>query len=171
MSVSTSFSELDLIRPSGARFGEVVNIELYVANGESEDFIGSHKRKSIHCQPRVNAYWNFVGLRSELIQWFSREGVQRPLRSWMMKQLNLCVRVIHLRELEAAYEAKYDSVQYYRAYIYPALYNVRADQMPAFKGFSMHTSAVYSATEVETYPQGTGLELCVVENENYRVLR
>lgn len=171
MSVTTNFSELDLIRPTSARFGEVVNIELYVANGESEDFIGGHKRKSIHCQPRVNAYWNFVGLRSELIQWFSREGVQRPLRSWMVRQLNLVVRVTHLRELEACYEAKYDSVQYYRAYIYPALHNMRAEQVPALKNFSMHTSAVYSAHDVETYPQGTNLELCTVENENYRIIR
>ncbi len=172
MSVTTNFSNLDGLRPSSATFGEVVSIRLFVVNGEDLVLIGSHKRKSIHCPARVNAYWNFVGLRSELIQWFSREGVQRPLRSWMTYQLNAAVRACHQRELEATYDTKYDEVQYYDVIVRPAYKGLRKIVGVDSSGFNYATTAVFSTAELEKYPEGTNLELALISTGGqYRILR
>lgn len=172
MSVTTNFSNLDGLRPSSATFGEVVSIRLFVVENEALELIGCHKRKSIHCPARVNAYWNFVGLRSELIQWFSRKGVQRPLRSWMTYQLNSAVRACHQRELEATYSAKYDEVQYYDVVIRPSYKGFKMSQDSKNSGFNAATTAVFSTSEVEQYPEGTNLEVALVSTGGqYRILR
>jgi hypothetical protein len=122
MSVNSDFSALNSLRPHDARFGEVVAIDLYVSFVDPHaprEFVGNTKRKSIHCPPSTNAYWNFVNLRTRLTEWFTLNGVSRRDRSQLVRLLNLGVRHIHLHEMEATYSKKKVSYQYYTFVLKP----------------------------------------------------
>jgi len=125
MSVSNDFSVLNVLRPKDAVYGEVVCIELRHAsytwdstreewNLRDAEYLGYSKRKQLMSQPGVNAYWNFVNLRSLVTQLCSRKGLSRQTRSFLYGQLNMIVRKIHLYELETTYGHR-DAVshQYY----------------------------------------------------------
>lgn len=167
MSVNTDFSSLNFLRPSDASFGEVVHISLYVAEGGGLTFIGDSKRKSVHVPPSSNAYWNFVGLRSALVQYFTREGVQRPLRTWMTAELRNIVEAVHKRELEATYSRfDYVSVQYYDVVLYPTDYwlltagkTVGEDSM--LKGHDLMLAAAYASRDYREGSVEPGSQLIV----------
>jgi len=125
MSVSNDFSVLNVLRPKNATHAEVVSIELrYAQYGWNltreewdlvdAEYLGYSKRKQFRSQPGVNAYWNFVNLRSLVTQLCTREGLSRQTRSVLYEQLNMIVRKLHLYELESTYGHR-DAVshQYY----------------------------------------------------------
>jgi len=114
MSVNNDFSVLNVLRPEGAPCSEVVSIELRYAermwdparedwNLIDAEYLGSSKRKQIRSQPGVNAYWNFMNLRSLITQLSNRKGFSRQTRSYLYERLNVTVRKLHLYELEATY--------------------------------------------------------------------
>ena len=103
------FNDLNTLRPADACFGEVVCIELYI-NGESR---GYSKRKSIHVPPSSNAYWNFVGIRSLMVEYANELGIQRRQREALYHAIEMAVEWIHENELLAVYKMAGNSVQYY----------------------------------------------------------
>lgn len=126
MTVSLDFSELNALRPSHIRFGEVVSISLYWGKppvsfdgslfSRQSWLVGHSKRKSIHVPPSSNAYWNFVNLRSDLVEWFSEKGTCRRDRRTAVRLLNEAVRWIHRYEMDSCYNlerAPHGSHQYY----------------------------------------------------------
>jgi hypothetical protein len=134
----------------------VVHISLYVAEHGGLTLIGDSKRKSIHVPPSSNAYWNFVGLRSALVQYFTREGIQRPLRTWLMKELRTIVEAVHRYELMATYDnndPEFQSVQYYDVVLYPTDYllslqgNLGEDDM--LKGHDLMFAAAYASRDYQ----------------------
>lgn len=130
MTVSRDFSELNVLRPQGARFGEVVSIALYAPEGaffanelpfpSYDSLVGHSKRKSIHVPPSSNAYWNFTNLHSDLVTWCNTKGVCRENRIVLQSLLNRTVRWIHLYEVEATYSPggrDLHCIQYFNALI------------------------------------------------------
>lgn len=104
------FNELNALRPANAVFGEVVCIELYI-NGVSR---GYSKRKSISVPPSSNAYWNFVGLRSVMVEYANEFGIQRRHREALYTVLERAIAWVHENELKAMFGFdNRNSVQYY----------------------------------------------------------